>query len=153
MSIAVRTVLLMTAYYVAPLEGHGDNFVLHLALSILILAAAVAYALVSVARADYPILRAAEGITTLVVVMLLAFASTYSVMSQAEPAAFSEPLGHTDALYFAVTTSTTVGFGDISASTESARIAVMVQMLANVLLIGVGIRLLVSTAKRRARSA
>lgn len=152
-SVTLRTALLVTAYYLAPFEGSGaGNFVLHLALSILILVAAVSYTLVSVLKADYPIIRAAEGIATLIVVMLLAFASTYSVMSQTEPAAFSEVLDHTGALYFAITTSTTVGFGDISPSTDTARIAVMVQMLVNVLLIGVGIRLLVNTAKRRARS-
>jgi len=152
--VTVRTVLLVWAYYLAPFAGtRDDNFGLHLALTVVVVAAAVAYTLVSVLRADYPILRAAEGVTTLLVVMLLIFASTYSVMSQSETGAFSEALDHTDALYFAVTTSTTVGFGDITPSTDTARIAVMVQMLVNVLLIGVGVRILVNTAKRRARSA
>ena len=145
--------LLTAAYYLAPFEGTGgDNFALHLVLSVLVLIAAVAYTLVSVLRADFPVIRAAEGIAILIVIMLLAFASTYSVMSRTEPTSFSEALDHTGALYFAVTTSTTVGFGDITPSTGPARVAVMVQMLANVLLIGVGIRLLVSTAKRRARA-
>lgn len=153
MKVTVLTVLLVWGYYLAPFAGtRDDNFGLHLALSVVIVAAAVAYTLVSVLRADYPILRAAEGVTTLLVVMLLIFASTYSLMSQSEPGAFSETLNHTDALYFAVTTSTTVGFGDIAPSTDPARIAVMVQMLVNVLLIGVGVRILVNTAKRRARS-
>ena len=43
---------------------------------------------------------------------------------------FSQPLNHTDALYFTVTVFATVGFGDITATTEAARLVVTGQMIA-----------------------
>jgi voltage-gated potassium channel len=126
---------------------------LRLTFSVVVVTGTVAYTTIEVARSDYPIIRATEGVATLLAVMVLLFASTYFIMSRADAAAFSEVLDRTGALYFTLTTATTIGFGDITPSTESARVAVMVQMLVNVLLIGVGLRLLVNTAKRRARSA
>ena len=54
-----------------------------------------------------------------------------------------------DSFYFAVVTATTVGFGDISAKSEPARIAVMAQMVTNVVVLGVAARVLVHAARRR----
>ena len=47
-----------------------------------------------------------------------------------------------------MTTLTTIGYGDIVAVTDSARVAVMVQMLFNVAVIGMTARLIVGTARR-----
>ena len=55
---------------------------------------------------------------------LLFFASTYYILSADDAATFTEPLSRSDALYFTVTIFATVGFGDISAQTESARLFV-----------------------------
>ena len=68
--------------------------------------------------------------------MTVAFAVFYLNLSARDPDAFSEPLGRTAALYFTMTTLTTVGYGDITARTDAARIAVMVQFLFNVAVIG-----------------
>ena len=60
-------------------------------------------------------------------------------MERASAASFTEPLTRTDALYFTVTVFSTVGFGDISPKSEAARVVLIVQMLADlVLLWGVG---------------
>ena len=45
-------------------------------------------------------------------------------------ASFTEPLTRADALYFTVTVFSTVGFGDITAKSETARVVLIVQMLA-----------------------
>ena len=46
-------------------------------------------------------------------------------MAQADPANFStHTLTRTDALYFTITIFATVGFGDISATSQSARLLV-----------------------------
>lgn len=150
LTVFIRTALLVTAYYVAPLEHAGDSAAVRIATSILIVLGAGAIALVGIANADYPIIRAIEAMSTFIVVTVLLFASAFVLMSRNEPAAFSELLNHTGALYFTLTTATTIGYGDISPKSEPARIAVMVQMLTNVLIVGVGLRLMVNTAKRRA---
>jgi voltage-gated potassium channel len=57
---------------------------------------------------------------------LLVFASTYFVMQRASAANFTQPLTRTDALYFAVTVFSTVGFGDITPKSEAARVVLIV---------------------------
>jgi voltage-gated potassium channel len=141
----------VTAYYIAPLERAGESAAgLRIATSVLIVFGAAAIAMVAIGKADYPIIRAIEAMSTFIAVTVLAFASAFVIMSQSEPTAFSELLDHTGALYFTLTTVTTIGYGDIAPKSEPARIAVMVQMMTNVLIVGVGLRLMVNTAKRRA---
>ncbi len=55
-----------------------------------------------------------------------------------------------DALYFTVTTLATVGFGDITPTSDVARAVTTVQMVMGVVLLGVGVRLLVSVAQKAA---
>ena len=67
-------------------------------------------------------------------------------MANVSASNFGERLTHTDALYFAVTVFFTVGFGDISAMSEAARLVVTGQMLAD--LIGLGIRVILAAVGR-----
>ena len=76
------------------------------------------------------------------------FASTYFLMERASAANFTQPLTRTDALYFAVTVFSTVGFGDITAKSETARVVLIVQMLADLALLGAGLRVLLGAVQR-----
>ena len=69
-------------------------------------------------------------------------------MERASAASFTEPLTRTDALYFSVTVFSTVGFGDIAAKSEPARIVLIVQMLGDLALLGAGVRLLLGAVRR-----
>ena len=60
----------------------------------------------------FPGLRGVQALATSIPLFLLLFASTYVVMATISASNFSEPLTHTDALYFTVTVFSTVGFGD-----------------------------------------
>jgi voltage-gated potassium channel len=64
------------------------------------------------------------------------FAAAYLVLDSASAGAFSEPLSKTDALYFTITVFATGGFGDIAPRTELTRMVTMLQMLADLLVIG-----------------
>jgi hypothetical protein len=81
-------------------------------------------------------------------VYLLIFARIYLANSENDPAGFSRPLDHVTALYFTVTVFATVGFGDVVASSESMMLLVTAQMLLNLVVLGLGIRLLTSAARR-----
>ena len=61
---------------------------------------------------------------------------------------FSQPLSRTDAIYFTVTVFATVGFGDITAKTEVARLVVTGQMLGDLIVLGLGVRVLLSAVQR-----
>ena len=79
---------------------------------------------------------------------LLLFASTYYLMERASAANFTQSLTRTDALYFSVTVFTTVGFGDIAAKSETARVLLIIQMLADLALLGAGARVLLGAVHR-----
>ena len=102
----------------------------------------------AIAGARYPGLRAAEALGFILPLYLLLFASTYFVMERASAANFTQPLTRTDALYFSVTVFTTVGFGDIAAKSETARVVLIVQMLADLALLGAGARVLLGAVNQ-----
>jgi voltage-gated potassium channel len=89
---------------------------------------------------DYPVavpgLRAIEALATSVPLFLLLFASTYVVMATMSASNFGGRLTHTDGLYFTVTVFSTVGFGDITAKTQAARLVVTGQMIADLVILG-----------------
>jgi hypothetical protein len=57
-------------------------------------------------------------------------------------------LTRTDALYFTVTVFSTVGFGDITAKTETARLVVTGQMIADLVILGLAIKIIVGAVRR-----
>jgi len=151
-TIFAKAALFLTAYYLAPFESGSDSVALRIVLALAIIVVTVVVSVRSILHTEFPLIRATDGVSTLVLLMLLSFASTYTIMSVADSTTFSEPLEHTSALYFSLTTSTTIGYGDISPKSDGARIAVMIHMLVNVLFVGVAVRLLFQTARRRVES-
>ena len=143
------TVGLVAIYYLLPLDRTSIPVAVGmLAVGLLALAGLVAFQVRSILRATFPALRAVGALATSVPLFLLLFAGTYYVMGGISEANFSEPLTRTDALYFTVTVFATVGFGDIVATTEGARVVVMGQMVAGIVIIGLGARIIVDAVKR-----
>jgi voltage-gated potassium channel len=143
------TVALVAIYYLLPLDGTSVGVAVGmLAFGLLALAGLVVFQVRSIIRARHPALRAVGALATSVPLFLVLFAGTYFVMGGISEANFSEPLTRTDALYFTVTVFATVGFGDIVATTEGARVVVMGQMVAGIVIIGLGARIIVDAVKR-----
>ena len=65
-----------------------------------------------------------------------------------DPSAFTEPLSRTDTLYFVITVFATVGFGDISPVSAAARVLASVQMIGDVVLIGLLVRAMLTAVER-----
>lgn len=101
--------------------------------------------------AEYPRVQVAEAMCVTVSVYLVAYATTYFLLSDSGADNFSEALTRLDALYFTLTVFATVGFGDIAATTQTARAVVSVQIIGNLILISLGIRALTASARHRAR--
>jgi voltage-gated potassium channel len=149
---------LVVLYFTLPFTGSRDGAVaMLLALGMLAFAAVVTWQVRAVLRSPYPALRAIEALATAIPLFLLLFAAAYVWMADADAGAFSEPLSKTDALYFTITVFATVGFGDITPTADPARIVTMVQMLADLLVLGLVLRLMVGAVKvglqRRAGAA
>ena len=141
------TVVLAGLYYLLPLD-HIKNVSLALVAGLLILLAVTIWQLRAVIRARYPAVRAVEALATAVPLLLLLFASVYFTMAGTSPANFStQSLTRTDALYFTVTTFSTVGFGDITAVSQSARLVVTAQILLDLLVLGLVVRVFVGAVQ------
>jgi voltage-gated potassium channel Kch len=93
------------------------------------------------------LLRAADAMALVIPIFIVVFAWTYLTMARSTPGAFSQPLDRVSALYFAVTLFSTVGFGDIVPKTDPARLVVTVQMLADLIVIAVVVRLILGAAR------
>ena len=96
---------------------------------------------------DHPALRGVEAVATIVPLFIVVFAYTYVWMSYDDPSRFTQPIDRVDGLYFVVTVLSTVGFGDISPVSSGARLLVTVQMLLDLVLIGVVAKLIVGASQ------
>jgi hypothetical protein len=139
---------LITAYYMLPLDEHGTA-----ASSALLVGGLVGMLLVfgwevwAITRSPHPRLKAVEALAATVALFLVLFAGAYYLLDRSTPGSFSEPLSRTDALYFTLTTFSTVGFGDITARSQAGRVVTMVQMAGGLLLVGVAARVLASAVQ------
>ena len=107
----------------------------------------VATQLRAVLRAAHPRLRAAGVLVFSSPLLLVLFATAYLLMSRDRYDAFSETLTRVDALYFATTVFATVGFGDIVPVSQPARVLVLVQILVDLVYVGLLARALYEAAR------
>lgn len=146
------TTLILAVYFVLPFDRLAEvPAAVSLPLALVGFTALMALQVRAIVHSPQPGLRAVEGLAISLPLFLVVFSATYHVMGVADPAWFSESLSKLDALYFTVTVFATVGFGDISASAPPARVAVTVQMVADLVVLGVGVRVLTG-AVREARA-
>jgi voltage-gated potassium channel len=148
----VTIVLLVVVYFALPLRTREDDGTLLLFLAgIVALVAMIVWQLRAITTAVHPALRAVEAFASAIPLFLLIFASTYVVLDGTFPDTFTEPMSRVDALYFTVTVFATVGFGDIAPVSQAARILVTVQMVADLLVLGLLVNAMLE-AVRRGRS-
>lgn len=146
----IATLGVLLAYFLLPLDGLAE-----ISLWILLPIALVGFAFVialevrGILRAEYPMIRAVEALARDVPLFLALFAATYYTMSVAHPGWFNEALSRLDALYFSMTVFATVGFGDIAGVSPEARAAVTLQMAADLIVIGFGLRIITSAVRER----
>jgi voltage-gated potassium channel len=147
--VVLIAAVLVVLYYVLPLDRPWDSdTAVRLLIGLLVFAGVMVWGVRTIAGSRYPGVRAAEALALVLPFFLLLFASTYFVMERNSAASFTQPLTRTDALYFTVTVFTTVGFGDISAKSETARVVLIVQMLADLAFLGAGVRVLFGAVQR-----
>ena len=129
----VASVVVVTAvYYLLPFDRPATGVAVTLLVAgLVVFVALVAFQVRAITASPFPGLRAIEALATSVPLFLALFAGTYFVMARLSPGSFTAPLSRTDALYFTVTVFSTVGFGDITAKAETARLVVTGQMIAD----------------------
>lgn len=150
---ALSVTVLLLLYYVLPWgERLTGPTAVGLLMGLVAFAALLVWQVRGIRTAKYPRLRAIEALAVSLPLFILAFAAVYFATESTFPASFSEGLSRTDALYFAVTVLSTVGFGDITPVTEGARVVVMIQMIGDLVLIGVVARVIMRAVQSAVRS-
>ena len=142
------SVALVVLYYWLPLTGELDavRSVL-LVVGLLVLVVLVVWQVRAIVRSQYPGLRAIEALAGVIPLFLLLFAAAYILVANTQPRAFTEPLTRTTALYFTVTVFASVGFGDIAPKADAARVVTMVQMLSDLVVLGLVVRVIFGAAR------
>ena len=143
------TVALVAAYYVLPLDSLSNvPLVVTFVAALLILAVATAWQVRAVLVSPNPAIRAIEGVASSAPLFLLLFAAGYYAMARSSPDSFNvRDFTRTDSLYFTVTVFSTVGFGDITATSQVARIVVTLQMVLDLIVLGLGVRVFVGAVR------
>jgi len=148
----IVAVLLFVAYYVLPMNRPERSGLVVLVVGLLALGLVLLWQVRAIMGSPFPRLRAFETLTIGIPLLLIVFASAYYLIAQADTSSFTAPVGKTDALYFTITVFSTVGFGDITAKSELARILVSIQMMFDLAVFGLVAKLIfgaVEVAMRR----
>ena len=131
-----QLVLVLAIYYLVPIRETTSvpDQVMRGAFALLVLVAVVTWITREVVRQSSQ--RTAEvnqdRLLLLVVVGLMFFALIDLVIARTGPSEFVGLETKTDSLYFALTTLATVGFGDVHAEGQIARVLLIAQMIFNV---------------------
>ena len=149
--------LLVVLYYVVPVEA-GDaawRLVLRLAAAVVCVVGATVLIVRQVrkqmragADADEPPLI---GLAVALVAGLVAFAMADYLIAYSDPTEFAELKTRTDALYFALSTLLTVGYGAVHAVGQLARVVVTIQRAFNIVVLATGASLLANQISERVR--
>jgi voltage-gated potassium channel len=145
---ALIIVTLLLLYYLLPLwDRHTRSTAVALVLGLVLVAVVLAWQIRVISTSAYPRVRAIEALSLSAPLFIIVFATAYFATAQSNPSSFSERLNRTDSLYFTVTTFSSVGFGDIVPVTQAARVMVMVQMLGDLVLIGIVARVILGAVQ------
>jgi voltage-gated potassium channel len=128
-------------------DRHGLAAALRFLLFLAMLAILLRLGIRQTRRAVHPSAVAAERISALVTVINL-IAVTFSGVYYALKDQFSGLHTPLDALYFSVTTMTTVGYGDITAVSQPARAIVIVQMIFDLVIVTTAISVVAGSMRR-----
>jgi voltage-gated potassium channel len=146
-TIATITVV-VAIYFVMPMDrAMTTGTVFALIIGGLALVVVVAWQIRQIMRSEHPGVRAVEALAFLIPVYVLIFATVYFLMDHAQAAAFGAHLSRVDAMYFSATVFSTVGFGNVAAHSQAARVVVTVQMMLDLVIIGIVVRGVLSAVK------
>ncbi len=144
----VTLAVVVAVYFLVPMDRPMDAAtVVELVLGSLVLFAVIVWQIRQIFRSEHPGIRAVVGLAFTLPVFILLFATTYYLLEHAHSATFTLPLTRIDSMYFSATVFTTVGFGDITANGQGARVLVTIQMMLDLVVVGLVVRLVVNAVK------
>jgi hypothetical protein len=146
--VGLAVVVVLVSYAVIPVstKDAGSAIVL-MVLSIVAFTAVLVWQVRVVLNATHPGQRALEALAFTGALFLCLFALQYLATDTYTPGAFTTPLDKFTALYYTMVVFATVGFGDITPVSTTARTITMVQMVGGLVFIGAGVKVLTMAAR------
>lgn len=151
-SIAALAIV-MAIYYAAPIGASPSTTRLVVGIAGMLIGIAVLGWLIVAAirrqlRAD-PATARIESLLILLYLVVAVFASGYLTLARSMEGSFVGMHTKTDALYFTVSTVATVGFGDVHASGQLARLLVTIQIVFDLVFVAALVAALSGGVRRR----
>lgn len=135
------TIAAFVLYFTLPFSNRGSvETGIVLSVGLIATGCLMAWNARAIGRAPYPRVRAVVALANSFPIFILLFSATYFVMDEYSKGSFSQSMTRLDALYFTVSTFSTVGFGDITAVSQAARIITILQMTLDLVLVGLVVR-------------
>ncbi len=139
---------ILLAYFVVPVEGAvGRETVLRGVVAFLALVALTFVVVRQLGLHLDDVERRIDGLVGTIVIVVVVFALAYYILNLREPHQIDGMETRIDSLYFTMTTLLTVGFGDIHAAGQLARVMVLVQYVFNVVFVATAASLLSSRVR------
>jgi voltage-gated potassium channel len=149
---ALCVAVLLTIYYTLPIAPDPREAVwLRLTVVVVVFGVVLVHEVNAIAKHGQPMQRAVIALAVLIPLFIVMFSTLYLITSRSDAAAFGTSMSRTQALYFTVVVLSTVGFGDITPKTDPARLLPTIQIVCDLLLVGVVIRLILKVATRPTR--
>lgn len=128
--VAVTITIILGIYAVLPTVDEANlGAIVGLLIGLALAGTLLVWQFRQVINAEHPEVRAVIALVTALTVLIVVFAYTYLAVAHSNPASFSEPLDRIGSIYFTITILGTVGFGDIVARTQLARVLVSIQIV------------------------
>jgi voltage-gated potassium channel len=152
--LALTAALLVGLYYAIPVEPgvSGGKLVFRVVVTTFtgLMITWLIFRQISRQLAD-PEAASLPSLLTAIVAGVVFFALTDYVTEISDPGQFAQLQTKTDALYFALATLTTVGYGDVHAAGQVGRTVVIIQLVFNVAVITTGASVLTRELGNRVR--
>jgi len=139
---------LVVVFLVVPVNK--ERWWLGIAIGLLIIVGSVPLTVKRINRvgtSHEPYLEAGLAVVMMIALIVIGFASIYAALSR-HGEEFADIHTKLDAVYFTITTLATVGYGDIAPTGQVARAVAIIQMVVDILVIGVAARLAMRVAAR-----
>ena len=142
--------VLLLVYYRLPMDQPENGYtVLRLVSGLLLVVVVLWWQVRLIARSSRPRWQGVQALALVLPLFLLMFANACFLLARHQPGSFNVDLSRTDALYFVVTVFATVGFGDVVPVSPLARIVVIAQMIGDLLVLGVALKVILVAVRRR----
>jgi voltage-gated potassium channel len=129
-------VVVLVLYFTVPVAFEVESSdIVQLVVSLAALALLAATVLTEVRHQLVDDDRRIDGLVLALMVAVLGFALGFYVVAQRNPEQFVGLETRVDALYFTMSTLLTIGYGDVHAKGQAARILVLIQMVFNVVIV------------------